>query len=69
MVGRFREGFDDIIPLRDLRLRVCLAGLSEGPADAAAMVKGFNNFRTGLRQLRFIITRRYDGVVVWVLGC
>lgn len=26
------------------------------------------NFRTGLGQLRFIITRRYDGVVVWVLN-
>lgn len=44
MVGRFREDFDGKIPLRDLRLRVCLAGLSEGTADAAAMVKGFVTF-------------------------
>ena len=44
MVGRRRKGFNDTIPLRDLRLRVCLAGLLAGIIDAAAMVKGFITF-------------------------
>ena len=43
-MGRLREGFNNTIPLRDLRLRVCLAGLLKGIIDAAAMVKGFRTF-------------------------
>ena len=38
MVRRFREGFNNMIPRRDLRLRVCLAGLEEGTADAAEII-------------------------------
>lgn len=51
MVRRRWEDLGGTIPLRDLRLRVCLVGLSEGLADAAAMVKGFVIFVRALDSL------------------
>ena len=66
VVRRRWEDFDKIIPLRDLRLRVCLAGLSEGLADAIAMMKGFVIFVRALDNLDLWLL---DVIMTWWDGC
>ena len=56
------ENLNKTISLRDLRLRVCLAGLSKGLADAAAIMKEFVIF---VRALDSLDSWLLDVMITW----